>query len=703
MRNIWPGEAYPLGATCDGSGTNFSIFSEVAEKVQLCLFDENGKETQLDLPEKHGFCWHGYLPEIGPGQRYGYRIHGPWDPAQGHRCNPAKLLIDPYAKSIEGPLQWHKAVFPYEKPEPLSPPEKNDNAHLVPKSVVTEQSFDWGGVEKPATALHETLIYELHVKGFTALNPDIPPEIRGTYQALAHPAAIEYLKELGVTAIELMPVHQFVHNHYLVERGLANYWGYNSIGFFAPHNEYASAAQAGQQVQQFKQMIKNLHQAGLEVILDVVYNHTAEGNHLGPVLCFKGIDNRAYYRLKQEQPQYYMDYTGTGNSLNMRSPNTLQLVMDSLRYWANQMQVDGFRFDMAPVLARELHDVDRLSSFFDIIHQDPLLNQVKLIAEPWDIGEGGYQVGKFPTKWSEWNGRYRDCVRDYWRTQPNILGEFAKRFSGSSDLYESTGRKPFASVNFVTCHDGFTLYDLVSYNQKHNEENKEDNKDGIDDNRSWNCGHEGETDNKDIINLRERQMRNFLTTLLLSQGIPMILQGDELARTQNGNNNAYCQDNQISWLNWDNKNAPLRRFVSDLIKFRKQHPAFSRRDWFQGRDIWSKGIKDIGWYRPDGREMAEQDWQSDADKALAVYLTGHLDTPGPRGEHIIDNDFCIMFNNGEKEIEFRIPARGSDGNWQKVIDTSTPELEKTDQSYKDGQTVNVNGRSLVVFTNPVTS
>jgi len=696
--DIWPGEAYPLGAAYDGKGTNFSIFSEVAEKVQLCLFAENDKEEQLDLPERHAFCWHGYLPEVRPGQRYGYRIHGPWDPAKGYRCNPAKLLIDPYAKAIEGQVQWDKGVFPYEQADPLSSLEKTDNAGFIPKSVVTEQAFDWGGVQKPAIALHETVIYELHVKGFTASHPDIPPEIRGTYAALAHPASTKYFKDLGITAIELMPIHQFIHNHYLIERGLRNYWGYDSIGYFAPHNEYSSAGQSGQQVQEFKQMIKTLHEAGLEVILDVVYNHTAEGNHLGPMLCFKGIDNGAYYRLKDEQLQYYMDYTGTGNSLNMRHPNTLQLVMDSLRYWATQMQVDGFRFDMAPVLARELHDVDRLSSFFDIIHQDPVLNQVKIIAEPWDIGEGGYQIGKFPTKWCEWNGRYRDCIRDYWRSQPNMLGEFAKNLLGSSDLYENTGRKPFASINFVTCHDGLTLNDLVSYNQKHNEANKENNQDGINDNRSWNCGAEGDTDDKAVLDFRQKQKRNFLTTLLLSQGIPMLSHGDEIGRTQKGNNNTYCQDNEISWINWENKDEQLREFVMHLIRLRKEHPVFHQRDWFQGKPIWEKGIKDIGWYRPDGEEMTDQDWQTASNKALGVFLNGQLDKTGSQGEPVVDQDFYIMFNSSEQEIKFQIPTRSSNDQWEKVVDTVPPEILQSGEHLKEGGSVQVNGWSIVVLS-----
>ncbi|MEX2598629.1 MAG: glycogen debranching protein GlgX, partial [Dehalococcoidia bacterium] len=560
---IWPGQPYPLGANYDGYGTNFSVFSEAAEQVDLCLFDRRGKETSIPLPEVSGYCWHGYLPNIGPGQRYGFRVHGPWEPENGLRCNPAKLLIDPYAKAIDGQVDWDPAVFGYLPENPDGAANEQDSAPFMPKSIVINPYFDWGNDRHPRVPRHQTIIYETHVKGLTKLHPAIPKEFRGTYAGLAHPAIIKYLKELGITAVELMPVHQFIHDQHLVERGLRNYWGYNSIGYFAPHNEYCSNGHDGQQVQEFKQMVKNLHEAGIEVILDVVYNHTAEGNHLGPTLSFKGLDNSAYYRLTEDR-RYYQDYTGTGNSLNMRHPHVLQLIMDSLRYWVLEMHVDGFRFDLASTLARELHDVDRLSSFFDLIQQDPVVSQVKLIAEPWDVGEGGYQVGNFPPMWSEWNGQYRDTVRDYWRGESQTLPEFASRITGSSDLYENTGRRPYASINFVTAHDGFPLHDLVSYNEKHNEANGEESRDGESHNRSWNSGAEGPTNDKAVNILRARQQRNFLTTLFLSQGIPMMLGGDEIGRTQGGNNNAYCQDNEISWYDWENIDRGLLRFTKQL-------------------------------------------------------------------------------------------------------------------------------------------
>lgn len=696
---IWPGEAYPLGAVFDGNGTNFSIFSEVAERVELCLYDEQGNESKVDLPEITAYCWHGYLPDIKPGQRYGYRIHGPWEPEKGHRCNPAKLLIDPYARAIEGCVNWDNAVFPYKQGQDKPIRDDSDSAPFVPKSVVVNPYFDWGGCVKPDVPLHETIIYELHTKGFTVKHPDIPDELKGTYAGLGHPASIEYLKNLGITSVELMPVHQFVHNHYLTERGLRNYWGYNSIGYFAPHSEYCSSGQTGHQVGEFKQMVKNLHEAGLEVILDVVYNHTAEGNHLGPMFSFKGIDNNSYYRLKSDQPNYYMDYTGTGNSLNLRHPNVLQLVMDSLRYWAIEMQVDGFRFDLAATLARELHDVERLSSFFDVIHQDPVLSQTKLIAEPWDIGEGGYQVGKFPPKWSEWNGKYRDSMRDYWRSQPGLVGELAKRFSGSSDLYENTGRRPYASVNFITAHDGFTLHDLVSYNNKHNEANGEDNKDGTDDNRSWNCGVEGETDDENINKLRIKQKRNFLVTLLLSQGIPMITGGDETGRTQKGNNNAYCQDNELSWFDWENTDDNLREFTRAVIELRKEHPVFYRRDWFQGREIWKIGVKDIGWYRTDGEEMTEDDWGNPENKFLGVYLCGQLDCLDAKGEPLSDNDFFIAFNSGGQSVEFVIPGRDGKGKWEKVLTTEGEYDTKEPSRFESNSKVSMAEHSMVVLKN----
>ncbi|MBS3780121.1 MAG: glycogen debranching protein GlgX, partial [Desulfovermiculus sp.] len=564
---IWPGQPYPLGAVYDGSGTNFSLFSEIADQVELCLFDENDQETRIEMPEVTGFCWHCYLPGIEPGQRYGFRVHGPWNPSEGHRCNPAKLLLDPYAKAIEGHVHWDAAAFPYDFEQGAEVINQTDSSPYIPRCVVHQPYFDWDGDRRLNLSWHETVIYETHVKGFTIQHPDIPADIRGTYSGMAHPAAVEYLKNLHVTAVELMPVHQFIHDKHLVDRGLRNYWGYNSIGYFAPHNEYSSDQRPGAGVAEFKQMVKTLHQAGMEVILDVVYNHTAEGNHLGPMFSFKGIDNAYYYRLTEDS-RYYMDYTGTGNSLNMRHPHVLQLVMDSLRYWVQEMHVDGFRFDLASTLARELHDVDRLSAFFDIIQQDPVISQVKLIAEPWDVGEGGYQVGNFPPVWSEWNGKYRDCVRDFWRGEDQTLGELAFRFAGSPDLYENTSRLPFASINFITAHDGFTLHDLVAYNEKHNQDNGEDNRDGEDFNRSWNCGQEGPTDDLEIKALRSRQQRNFLTTLFLSQGVPMLLGGDEMGRTQGGNNNAYCQDNEISWFDWENMDQELLEFSRRLIGFR---------------------------------------------------------------------------------------------------------------------------------------
>ena len=594
---MWPGQPYPLGATYDGAGTNFAIFSEVAHKVELCLFDDYGQETRCELPEVGGFVWHGYLPNIGPGQRYGFRVDGPWSPQDGHRCNVSKLLIDPYAKAIEGDVKWNEAVFSYHFNDPDGPANGFDSAPFMPKSVVISPYFDWGSDRHPNTPWHETVIYEMHVKGFSANHPQLPPELRGTYAALAHPLAIDYLSNLGITAVELMPVHQFIHDDRLVRQGLKNYWGYNSIGYLAPHNGYASSDEPGWHVQEFKQMVKVLHEAGIEVILDVVYNHTAEGNHLGPTLSLKGIDNAAYYRLMPDEPRYYMDYTGTGNSLNMRHPHVLQLIMDSLRYWVLEMHIDGFRFDLAAALARELHEVDRLSAFFDIIQQDPVISQAKLIAEPWDIGEGGYQVGNFPPKWSEWNGKYRDAVRDYWRGADETLAEFATRFTGSSDLYASTGRVPYASINFVTAHDGFTLHDLVTYNDKHNMANGERNRDGESHNRSWNCGVEGPTHDAAINALRARQKRNFIANLLLSQGVPMLLGGDEMGRTQRGNNNAYCQDNEISWYDWEHTDEKLLEFTRLMIGFRKQHPVFRKRHWFQGEPIDDNSdVHDIGWF-----------------------------------------------------------------------------------------------------------
>ncbi|HEX7994553.1 MAG TPA: glycogen debranching protein GlgX [Streptosporangiaceae bacterium] len=667
----WPGEPYPLGATYDGAGTNFSLFSEVAEQVELCLFSEDGTESRLALDEVDAFCWHGYLPSIGPGQRYGFRVHGPWDPSRGQRCNPAKLLLDPYAKAIEGGVTWNPACYPYTFGDESSPNEA-DSAPYVPRSVVHNPFFDWGNDRPPDVPLNESVIYELHVKGFTARHPEIPQAQRGTYAGLAHPAALEYLKRLGITAVELLPVHQFVDDAGLVERGLRNYWGYNSIGFLAPHNTYAAAGQRGEQVAEFKAMVKALHEAGIEVILDVVYNHTAEGNHLGPALSMKGIDNAAYYRLVPDAPEFYYDTTGTGNSLNVGHPHTLQLIMDSLRYWVTDVHVDGFRFDLAASLARQFHEVDRLSAFFDLIQQDPVVSQVKLIAEPWDIGEGGYQVGNFPPLWSEWNGRYRDTVRDFWRGEPATLGEFASRLTGSSDLYQADARHPGASVNFVTAHDGFTLRDLVSYNDKHNEANGEDNKDGENHNRSWNCGVEGDTGDEDVLALRRRQQRNFLATLLLSQGVTMMLAGDETGRTQQGNNNAYCQDNEISWLDWEHQDEALLEFTRRMIALRREHPVLRRRRWFQGVPI--RGSVDIGWCRPDGAEMSDEDWGSGIG-SVGVFLNGEAITDRDRrGRHVTDDSLLLLFNGHYEQIEWTLPKQWGEW-WDLIVDTAAPERE----------------------------
>ncbi|MFZ7112020.1 MAG: glycogen debranching protein GlgX [Desulfatiglandales bacterium] len=695
---VWPGRPYPLGATYDGVGANFSIFSEVAEKVELCLFDEGGRETRADLPEVTGFCWHGYLPDVEPGQRYGYRVYGPWDPAKGHRCNPAKLLLDPYAKAVEGEVQWNEAVFPYRFSDPEGTINRDDSAPFVPRSVVISPFFDWGNDQHPAIPLHETVIYEVHVKGFTVRHPGIPEELRGTYAGLGHPAAVEYLTDLHITAVELLPVHQFIHDARLKELGLRNYWGYNSIGYLAPHNAYSNRGQLGQQVQEFKQMVKTLHEAGLEVILDVVYNHTAEGNHLGPMLCLKGIDNGAYYRLEENDPRYYRDYTGTGNSLNMRHPHVLQLIMDSLRYWVTEMHVDGFRFDLASALARELHEVDKLSAFFDLVQQDPVVSQVKLIAEPWDVGEGGYQVGNFPPLWSEWNGKYRDCVRDFWRGEKKTLAEFAFRFTGSPDLYESTTRRPNASVNFITAHDGFTLHDLVSYNDKHNEANGEENRDGESYNRSWNCGEEGSTESVEVRALRDGQKRNFLTTLFLSQGIPMLLGGDEIGRTQQGNNNAYCQDNEISWFDWERLDESLLEFVRNLIRFRTEHPVFMRRGWFLGRAIHGRGVEDIAWFTPDGVEMGEENWGEGFAKSITLFLNGRaIAYPDSRGEKIVDESFLVLFNAHYESISFTLPGPEWGRNWIRVLDTVEGGFMRDEQEYRFGRKITVQSRSLVLL------
>jgi isoamylase len=696
---IWPGKPYPLGATWDGVGTNFSVFSEVAQKVELCLFDANGQETRVFLPEVTAFIWHGYLPNVAPGQRYGYRIHGPWEPENGHRCNPAKLLLDPYGKAVEGQVQWDEAVFPYHFNDPENSKNDADSAPFMSKSVVTNPFFDWDDDQRPKTPWHSTIIYEVHTKGFTMKHPGVPENLRGTYAGLAHPAAIRYLRQLGVTAVELLPVHQFIHANHLLEKGLRNYWGYDSVSFLAPHNEYAASGQLGQQVMEFKQMVKALHRAGIEVILDVVYNHTAEGNHLGPVLSMKGIDNAAYYRTVPDNPRYYMDYTGTGNSLNMRHPHVLQMMMDSLRYWHLEMHVDGFRFDLAATLARELHDVDRLSAFFDVIQQDPVISQVKLIAEPWDVGEGGYQVGNFPSLWSEWNGKYRDVVRDYWRGTDQTLDDFATRFTGSSDLYAANGRRPYASINFITAHDGFTLRDLVSYNEKHNEANGEGNNDGADDNRSWNCGAEGPSDDPNVQALRARQQRNFMTSLLLSQGVPMIVGGDEFGRTQGGNNNAYCQDNEISWFDWQHMDDGLRAFVARVIQFRTEHPVFQRRRWFHGRHVRGTGVSDIGWFKADGGEMSDEDWQAGFARTVGVFLNGRaIPTPDDRGEPIVDDSFYLLFNAHHEPMEFTLPTCPWGDRWEKVIDTDEPVPDlREHHEWKAGDQVKVQAYAVMVL------
>ncbi len=693
---VWPGSAYPLGATFDGSGTNFSLFSEVAERVELCLFDAEGIETRVDLPEVIGYCWHGYLPDVGPGQRYGFRVHGPWDPANGHRCNPSKLLLDPYATVITGQLRWDEAVFPYRFDDGPDAMSESDSAPFMAKCVVADAQFDWEGDARLRRPWHETIIYETHVKGLSATHPDVPEHQRGTYVGLAHPAVIEHLQGLGVTAVELMPVHYFVHDKHLLDRDLRNYWGYNSIGYLALHNEYAAEQHAERAVQEFKQMVKKLHAAGLEVILDVVYNHTAEGNHLGPMLSFKGIDNAHYYRLTDDA-RYYMDYTGTGNSLNMRHTHALQLLMDSLRYWVQEMHVDGFRFDLASALARGLHDVDRLSSFFDLIQQDPVISQVKLIAEPWDVGEGGYQVGNFPPVWTEWNGKYRDCVRDFWRGEEQTLGEFAARFTGSSDLYEGTTRLPYASINFVTAHDGFTLRDLVSYNDKHNAENGEENRDGEDHNRSWNCGVEGPSDDPEVNALRNRQRRNFLATLLLSQGVPMLSGGDEIGRTQGGNNNAYCQDNEVSWYDWENVDEDLLAFTRRLIQYRHDHPVFRRRGWFQGRPIHGSEVDDIAWFTIEGQRMEEEQWGESHAKSLAVFLNGAtIPNPNVRGEPVTDDVFLLLFNAHHEPLPFTLPNAGWGETWLKEIDTDRGFVDD-DVSVAAGEVLTVESRSLVVL------
>lgn len=704
---LYPGNPFPLGATWDGTGVNFSVYSESASAVELCLFDEKnpGEESlRVKMPERTGHVWHIYVKGAQPGQLYGFRVHGDYDPQNGHRFNPNKLLIDPNTKAIAGTIEWHDALFGYEighEQEDLSFSETN-SAAFIPKCVVVDPHFDWEGDKPPNIPFHKTIIYEAHVKGLTQLHPDIPDAIRGTYAALAHPVTIAYLKDLGITAIELMPVHHFVSDRYLREKGLNNYWGYNTIGFFAPDVRYSSADGKSGQVSEFKEMVKALHRAGIEVILDVVYNHTAEGSHLGPTLCFRGIDNAAYYRLTDDR-RYYMDYTGTGNTLNAMLPNVLRLIMDSLRYWILEMHVDGFRFDLASALARELHEVDRLGSFFDIIYQDPVISQVKLIAEPWDIGEGGYQVGNFPQGWSEWNGKYRDTIRDYWRGAESVIGEFAERFTGSSDLYKGDYRTPTASINFITAHDGFTLRDLVSYNEKHNQGNGEDNNDGESYNRSWNCSEEGETDNHLVKKLREKQRRNFLTTLFLSQGVPMLLAGDELGRTQQGNNNAYCQDNEISWIDWAAADKDLLEFTRKLIRLRKNHPVFCRRRWFQGQRIHGSGVEDIAWFQPDGSEMSDESWTNGFAKSLAVYLNGSgIHAIDDNGNRIVDETFYVIFNAHYGSIDFILPAEKYGTKWFKILDTASDMIDEDNrESYGHHERIAVKSRSVIVLKHPL--
>lgn len=697
--HTWPGSTYPLGATFDGNGTNFALFSEVAERVELCLFDNRRREKRVDLIDVDAYIWHAYLPQVQPGQRYGFRVHGPNDPKHGLRCNPRKLLLDPYAKAVEGALKWDQSLFGYQ----FGKPDKrndDDSAKSMMLGVVTNPFFDWSGDRHPRTPYASTFIYEAHVKGLTQTLPGVPEEIRGTYAGVGHPAVIDHLLKLGVTAIELMPVHQFVNDGTLQEKGLSNYWGYNTISFFAPHNAYSSAGQRGEQVQEFKAMVKALHTAGIEVILDVVYNHTAEGNHMGPTLSFRGIDNAAYYRLVDDDQQYYMDYTGTGNSLNVGHPHSLQLIMDSLRYWVLEMHVDGFRFDLASTLAREFYEVDKLSTFFELVQQDPVVSQVKLIAEPWDVGPGGYQVGNFPPQWTEWNGKYRDTVRDFWRGEPATLGEFASRFTGSADLYEHSGRRPVASINFVTAHDGFTLRDLVSYNEKHNDANGEDNKDGESHNRSYNLGVEGPTDDSEVLTLRGRQQRNFIATLMLSQGVPMLSHGDELGRTQQGNNNVYAQDNDLSWIDWEHADQPLIEFTAAVAKLRAEHPTFRRSRFFDGRPV-RRGegdpVPDIVWLRPDGSTMEPEDWDAGFGKAIGVFLNGEgIRERDRRGERILDRHFIVLFNAHDDAVEFSLPMHEFSPEWEVLIDTGGRHADSP--PILPGGTIELEERSLVVLS-----
>ncbi|HET7633819.1 MAG TPA: glycogen debranching protein GlgX [Burkholderiales bacterium] len=697
---VWPGEPYPLGATWDGEGVNFALFSEHATKVELCLFDNKGRREikRIALPEQTDRVWHGYLRNARPGLLYGYRVHGPYEPQHGHRFNHNKLLLDPYAKDIVGDVRWSDAHFGYRVGSPHQDTsfDRRDDASGMPRCRVVDPAFTWGSDRPPHTPLNQTMILELHVKGFTVRHPDVPPEVRGTYAGLCTDAAIGHLQQLGVTAVELLPVHTFVDDRRLVQNGLRNYWGYNSIGFMAPEARYSASGS----IKEFKTMVKTLHSAGIEVILDVVYNHTAEGNEMGPTLCFRGIDNAAYYRLSPDDPRRYIDYTGTGNTLNMRHPRVLQLIMDSLRYWVLEMHVDGFRFDLAAALARELHEVDRLGAFFDIIHQDPVLSQVKLIAEPWDLGEGGYQVGNFPVRWAEWNDRYRDAVRAYWKGDGGQIGELAYRITGSSDLYASSGRRPYASINFVTAHDGFTLHDLVSYNDKHNEANLEDNRDGNNNNLSWNCGVEGPTDDPQINALRERQKRNFIATLLLSQGVPMLLAGDAIGRTQHGNNNGYCQDNELSWLDWDltPEKRTLFAFARRVVRLWRDHPVFRRRSFFQGRPIKGGDIKDILWLNPDGQEMSDEKWNQSSARCLGFFLSGDgVVEPDRQGRPPHDESFLVLLNAGHEEIPFVMPTIGEHAYWRALLDTGFESGLRSRGNFEFGATYPLEARTLALL------
>jgi len=708
VQTIRPGSPFPAGATWDGAGVNFALYSEEATRVELCLFDTPDaphEAARVTLPEKTSHTWHVYLPDVAPGQAYAYRVHGPYNPAQGLRFNPNKLLIDPYARAITGPIQWNDTIFSY----PIGDVSQDlvfdgmDNAPFMPRCVVIDADFDWENDSPLAIPLHRSLIYELHIKGFTMRHPDVPDELRGTYAGLASPPIIAYLQSLGVTAVELLPVHQFVHDRFLVDRGLSNYWGYNTLNFFSPHSDYSAAKGPGEQVREFKTMVRTLHQAGIEVILDVVYNHTAEGNHLGPTLSLRGIDNRTYYRLVADDLRYYMDYTGCGNSLNTLHSQALQLVMDSLRYWVSEMHVDGFRFDLASTLARGLNEADRLSAFFDAIHQDPLLSQVKLIAEPWDVGPGGYQVGQFPVRWSEWNGKYRDTVRRFWRGDDKQVGDLARRLTGSSDLYAHNGRRPTASINFITAHDGFTLHDLVSYNEKQNYANGEDNTDGDDHNNSWNCGEEGPTDNPTVRDLRKRQMSNLLATLLLSQGVPMLLAGDERARTQYGNNNAYCQDNEISWLNWelDDLGQRMLALTQKLVALRFRHPVLHRQRYFQEKRLYGSDIRDIIWWRPDGFEMGEEDWNSDIVRCLGMMLNGQtMNERDQQGQNVYDDIVLLLLNAYHEPIPFVIPATEYHRSWRVLLDTTMPDDGIEPVTMPSGHRYHLQGRSLVVLAQP---